>query len=74
MPYYAGTDPAEFREQALEECRRELWLPEVRHGDMLRVNIPLPTGVTPAGQVIIGTTPWCYLTREEQKLRNPDTS
>ena len=74
LPHFASTDPAEVREQVLEERRRELWLQGVRHGDMLRLNIPFPTGVTPAGQVIVETTPWCFLTQEEEKLGNPNAS
>ena len=41
---------------------------------MLRLDIPFPTGVTPAGQVIVETTPWCFLTQEEEKLGNPNAS
>ena len=74
LPHFASTDPAEIRAQVLEERRRELWLQGVRHGDMLRLDIPFPTGVTPAGQVIVETTPWCFLTQEEEKLGNPNAS
>ena len=74
LPHFASADGEEIREQVLEERRRELWLQGVRHGDMLRLGIPFPTGVTPAGQVIVESTPWCFLTQEEEKLGNPNAS
>ena len=32
---------------------------------------PFPIGVTPAGQPIVETTPWCFPMQEEAKLGNP---
>ena len=74
LPHFASADEGQIRAQVLEERRRELWLQGVRHGDMLRLDIPFPTGVTPAGQVIVEATPWCFLTQEEEKLGNPNAS
>ena len=74
LPHFASADPGAIRAQVLEERRRELWLQGVRMGDMLRLGIPFPTGVTPAGQVIVDTTPWCFPTQEEEILGNPNAS
>ena len=65
LPHVTSTDPVDIRARALEERRRELCPWGVRHGDMLRLNIPVPTGETPAGQVFAETTLGCILTQEK---------
>lgn len=45
LPHFSSTDPGEIMAQVLEERRRELWLQGNRMGDMIRHNIPFPSGV-----------------------------
>jgi hypothetical protein len=74
LPHFSSTDPTEIRNQVLEERRRELWLQGTRMGDMLRLGIPFPTGITPAGEVIVEDTPWCFPTMQAERLGNPNVS
>lgn len=50
LPPFQGTDPEEIRAQVLEERRRETFLEGHRLGDLLRLEIPFPTGKTHKGQ------------------------
>ena len=52
LPEFNSNDPAEIRDQLVEERRRELWLQGHRLGDMLRLSLPFPTGITPRGNQI----------------------
>jgi hypothetical protein len=50
LPSFTSTDEAVIQAQVVEERRRELWLEGHRLGDMLRLNIPFPSGVTNKGE------------------------
>ena len=72
LPVFSSSDPAAIAAQVRQERQRELWLQGTRMGDMLRWGTPFPTGVTPANQTIVDTTPWCFPTMEAERLGNPN--
>lgn len=49
LPPFSSSDPNTIAAQVLEERRRELWLEGTRLGDMLRHQLPFPTGQHPRG-------------------------
>jgi hypothetical protein len=52
LPLFSSTDPTAIAAQVVEERRRELFLDGQRLGDLLRLGIPFPSGVTIAGAPI----------------------
>ncbi|MBI4421626.1 MAG: RagB/SusD family nutrient uptake outer membrane protein, partial [Gemmatimonadetes bacterium] len=65
LPPFSSTDPATIAAQVLEERRREFFLDGHRLNDMLRFNLPFPTGRTLAG-VDYGTTTCLPLPDDER--------
>ena len=49
LPEFSSNDPAEIRDQVIEERRRELWLQGTRLGDMLRLDLPFLEGLDSKG-------------------------
>lgn len=45
LPHFASTNSAAILAQVIEERRRELWLQGTRMGDMIRHNVPFPSGI-----------------------------
>jgi len=72
LPLFASQDPSEIREVLIEERRRELYLEGKQLGDMLRLNLPFPTGLTPGGETIDDSTPTCLPTMAAERLGNPN--
>jgi len=72
LPPFASQDPSEIRDVLIEERRRELYLEGKQLGDMLRLNLPFPTGLTPGGETIDDSTPTCLPTMAAERLGNPN--
>jgi hypothetical protein len=72
LPQFASQDPAEIRKVLIEERRRELYLEGKQLGDMLRLKLPFPTGLTPGGESIDESTPTCLPTMAAERLGNPN--
>ena len=72
LPTFASQDPSEIRNLLIEERRRELYLEGKQLGDMLRLNLPFPTGLTPGGETIDDSTPTCLPTMAAEQLGNPN--
>ena len=70
LPHFSSNDPAEIRDQVIEERRRELWLQGIRIGDMLRNDIPFVAGLTPKGEVYGPFT--CVPLEEREEVNNPN--
>lgn len=72
LPEFSSTDAQEIRDQVIEERRRELWLQGTRLGDMLRLNIPFPTGKLP--RLTNYGDLECIPLPDEEVLNNPNLS
>jgi len=70
LPQFASADAAEISAQVREERRRELWLQGTRLGDMLRLDLPFPTGVDHRGEPYGNLT--CYPLSDQEKISNPN--
>jgi hypothetical protein len=68
LPAFSSTDPAAIRAQVIEERRRELWMQGTRLGDMLRLNLPFPSGSLPRGSVYGTLT--CMPMPDQERLGN----
>jgi hypothetical protein len=62
----------DFETAVLEERRRQLFSEGQRYGDMLRKNIPFPTGTNRKGQTYSGLT--CVPLPDVETLNNPNLS
>jgi len=72
LPSFSSQDPAEIRDVLIEERRRELYMEGKHLGDMLRLDLPFPTGITPGGEAIDDSTPTCLPTMAAERLGNPN--
>jgi hypothetical protein len=70
LPLFNSTDPAAIDAQVREERRRELYLEGHRLNDLLRFNLPFPSGNTHKG-VAFGTTT-CMPLPDVERLNNPN--
>lgn len=71
LPPFASSDPAEIMEQVYEERRRELFLEGHRMNDMLRLNIPFPSGADPFNDRRYGETT-CFPLPDIERENNPN--
>lgn len=71
LPPFASNDPAEIMEQVYEERRRELFLEGHRMNDMLRLNIPFPSGADPFNDRRYGETT-CFPLPDIERENNPN--
>ncbi|MBI4501310.1 MAG: RagB/SusD family nutrient uptake outer membrane protein [Gemmatimonadetes bacterium] len=72
LPAFSSSDPATIAAQVLEERRREFFLDGHRLNDMLRFNLPFPTGKTLAGVDYGATT--CLPLSDDERANNPNAS
>lgn len=72
LPLFSSASAEEIRAQVLEERRRELWLQGNRLGDMLRLDLPFPTGISPGGNIYEDGT--CISTTLQERFGNPNLS
>ena len=70
LPPFASTDPAQITAQVREERRREFFLDGHRINDMLRFNVPFPSGRTLAGVEYGNTT--CLPLPDDERANNPN--
>jgi len=56
LPDFQSNDPQEIEQQIIEERRRQFFLDGHRLGDMLRYDLPFPSGVNQKGQPYGSTT------------------
>jgi len=70
LPLFSSTDEAGIRAQVIEERRRELFLEGHRLNDMIRFNIPFPSGVTHKGQAYGNAT--CIPLPDAERASNPN--
>ncbi|MBI4419805.1 MAG: RagB/SusD family nutrient uptake outer membrane protein [Gemmatimonadetes bacterium] len=72
LPPFSSTDPAQIAAQVREERRRQFFADGHRLNDMLRFNLPFPTGQTLAG-FQYGTTT-CIPLPDAERNNNPNLS
>lgn len=70
LPSFASSDPAEIRNQIIEERSREFFLEGRRQADMLRYGIPFQTGFNHKGQPYGDTT--CFPLPDVERINNPN--
>lgn len=70
LPQITGGVPADIAQLVIEERRRQLFTEGHRLGDMLRHNIPFPTGTNHKGQTYGPIT--CLPLPEQERLNNPN--
>ena len=70
LPQFSSTDPVAIDAQVREERRRELYLEGHRINDLLRFDLPFPTGNTHKG-VAMGDTQ-CLPLPDVERLNNPN--
>jgi hypothetical protein len=72
LPLLTGNEPGTILSQVIEERRRQLFSEGHRLGDMLRHDIPFPTGTNHKGQTYGPTT--CLPLPDQERLNNPNIS
>ena len=70
VPALAGPPPADVTALVLEERRRQLFSEGQRYADMLRKNLPFPTGANRKGQTYSGLT--CVPLPDVETRNNPN--
>jgi hypothetical protein len=72
VPVLTGAVPTgqAYTDLVLEERRRQLWLEGQRYGDMLRYNLPFPTGTTIKGNTYSSMT--CVPLPDVETRNNPN--
>jgi starch-binding outer membrane protein, SusD/RagB family len=70
LPGFESSDPVEIAEQVIEERRRELFLESHRLNDMIRHDLPFPTGLTHKGQPYEDAT--CVPIPDAERDNNPN--
>lgn len=71
LPPFVSDDPAEIMAQVHEERRRELFIEGHRMNDMLRLNIPFPSGADPFNDRRYGETT-CFPLPDIERENNPN--
>lgn len=72
-PTFSSTDPAEIRDAVIEQRRRQLFLQSHRLGDLIRYDLPFPTGVHPYKLSEYGDMT-CFPLPDVERLNNPNIS
>ena len=70
LPLLSAAEIANFKATVIEERRRELFSEGYRYGDMLRLNIPFPTGLNQKKQTYGSIT--CLPLPDVETLNNPN--
>jgi hypothetical protein len=68
---FTAANAAEIRNGIIEQRRRQLFLQSHRLGDMLRYNLPFPTGLHPWKRIDYGTQT-CFPLPDVERLNNPN--
>lgn len=70
LPHFSSQDAEEIRAQVVEERRRELFSEGHRLNDMIRLNLPFPSGVNHKGATYGGVT--CIPIPDQEQQANPN--